>query len=110
MNLPNMSHLDLEHLSGERANPSRPSRRWRVWVRWRAFGSSSSRNIVVNAKVLLDSADALQEVIDFLFRAATSSASSRRRMSLSSLNICESFAHLDTQRLNIVLRGHLREN
>jgi hypothetical protein len=71
---------------------------------------------VVNAKVLLDSADALQEVIDF-FREAREVPGSdfecvepKTHVFELGLNICESFAHLDTQRFNIILRGHLREN
>jgi hypothetical protein len=40
-----------------------------LWVEKGHSGEGSSRYVVVNAKVLLDSADALQEVIDF-FREA----------------------------------------
>ena len=70
----------------------------------------------MNAKVPLDSADALQEVID-LFREARNVLSSdfecvepKTDVLELGLNICESFAHLDAQRFNIVLCGHLREN
>jgi hypothetical protein len=41
----------------------------RLWFEKGHSGERSSRYVVVNAKVLLDSADALQEVID-LFREA----------------------------------------
>jgi hypothetical protein len=76
----------------------------------------SSRYVVVNAKVLLDSADALQEVIDF-FRETRNVPGSdfecvepKTDVFELGLNICESIAHLDAQRFNIVLCGHLREN
>jgi hypothetical protein len=71
---------------------------------------------VVNAKMLLDRADALQEVIDFFREARDVPGSDFECVEPKTdvfelfLNICESFAHLDAQRLNIVLRGHLREN
>jgi hypothetical protein len=61
----------------------------------------SGRYVVVNAKALLDSADALQEVIDFLREARNVLGSGFKRVEPKTdvfefdLNVCEPFAHLN---------------
>src|SRR5277367_4564641 len=60
----------------------------------------SSRYVVVNAKVLLDSADALQEVIDFFREARDVLGSDFKCVDSNTdvfelgLNVCKPFAHL----------------
>jgi hypothetical protein len=55
----------------------------------------------MNAKVLLDSADALQEVIDFLREARNVLGSDFKRVEPKAdgfefgLNVCEPFAHVN---------------
>ena len=66
----------------------------------RQSAEGSSRYIVGNAKVLLDSADALQEVIDFFREARNVLGGDFKRVepkadvSVLDLNIREPFAHL----------------
>jgi hypothetical protein len=64
-------------------------------------GEGSSRYVVVNAKVLLDSADALQEVIDFFREARDVLGSDFKCVDPKTdvfelgLNVCKPFAHLN---------------
>ena len=64
-------------------------------------GKGLSRYVEVNAKVLLDSADALQEVIDFLREARNvlggvfMRVEPKADVSVLDLNVREPFAHLN---------------
>jgi hypothetical protein len=67
----------------------------------RAIGRGVNRYVVVNAKVLLDSADALQEVIDFFREARDVLGSDFKCVDPKTdvfelgLNVCKPFAHLN---------------
>jgi hypothetical protein len=72
-----------------------------LWVGNRHSAEVSSRYVVVNAKVLLDSADALQEVIDFFREARDVLGSDFKCVDPKTdvfelgLNVCKPFAHLN---------------